>query len=133
MNRIHNTVADRLASKKRKPRVSALMVAATLGVPALLIGTAVAIGVAKVNAVETHASCTVTEKEDRALASLDERAPRVYTSCGVFVIADEPFRFHFDAADVYNDLQVGETVDLTTVGWRLGLVSWFPNVVGVSK
>ncbi|WP_406245877.1 hypothetical protein ACI7YT_12615 [Microbacterium sp. M] len=95
------------------------------------IAGAIGVGIARVNTVETHTSCTVSEKEDRALASLDKREPRVYTDCGVFVVADEPFRFHFGAADVYNELQAGETVDLTTVGWRFGLFSWFPNVVDV--
>lgn len=126
----HGTVADRLAAKgtSRRKSVGCVAVAVFLAAPTLILG-AVGVNIAKANAVETHASCTVTEKEDRALASLDERAPRIYTDCGVFVVSDEPFRLHFAAADVYNELQVGETFDLTAVGWRNGLFSWFPNVV----
>jgi hypothetical protein len=128
----HSTVADRLAAKHapRRKSVGCVAVAAFLAVPALILG-AVGVNIAKANAVETHTSCTVTEKEDRALASLDERSPRIGTDCGVFVVSDELFRLHFAAADVYNELKVGEQFDLTVVGWRVPLLSWFPNVVGV--
>lgn len=129
----YSNVADRLAAKnRRRNRIPVPMIAAGALIP-LLIAGAVGVNIAKVNAVETHADCTVTEKEDRALASLDKREPRIYTDCGVFVVSDELLRFHFDAADVYNQLTVGESVDLTTVGWRVGLFSWFPNIVEVSE
>jgi hypothetical protein len=118
--------------RRRRNRAAAPVVAvAALFVAA--IGASIGVSIARVNAVDTYQGCTVTEKEDRALASLDERAPRVYTDCGVFVVSDEPFRLHFAAADVYNALQVGETYDMTTVGWRVGLFSWFPNIVEVSS
>lgn len=107
-------------------------IATFVAVPALILA-AIGVNIARANTVETHTSCTVTEKEDRALASLDKRAPRVYTDCGVFVIEDEVLRLHFTAADIYNELQPGESVDLTTVGWRFGLLSWFPNVVEVTR
>lgn len=128
----HRTVAERLAAKgtSRRKSVGCVAVAAFLAVPALILG-AVGVNIAKANAVETHSSCTVTEKEDRALASLDERSPRIYTDCGVFVVSDELFRLHFAAADVYNELKVGQSFDLTAVGWRVPFLSWFPNVVGV--
>lgn len=117
--------------KRGRLRGFAPAVAIVAVVPVLIIGAIVA-SVVRVNTVGTHTACTITEKEDRALASLDERQPRVYTDCGVFTVGDEPFRFHFAAADVYNDLTVGETVDLTVVGWRIGLFSMFPNIVEVT-
>lgn len=121
---------NRRPPKARRKRGIAPAIAMMSIVPLGIIG-AIGLGIARVNTVEMHAACNISEKEDRALASLDKREPRVYTDCGVFVVADEPFRFHFGAADVYNKLQAGETVDLTTVGWRFGLFSWFPNVVDV--
>lgn len=105
--------------------------AAPLAIGALVVAVIVGgivLSIARVNTVTTYEACTVTEKEDRALASIDKREPRIYTDCGVFVIADEPFRFHFAAADVYNAVQEGQTYDLTTIGWRFGLFSWFPNI-----
>lgn len=108
----------------------------TIKVAAGIVGTLVVAGIvgvniARVSMTETHTECTVQEREDRALASLDKRDPRVYTDCGVFVVADELGRLHFNAADVYADLEPGGTYTLTTVGWRFGLFSWFPNVIEV--
>ena len=116
-------------NRRRRGGGAAPAIAMAVFVVALIIG-AVGVNIAKVNTVETHTACTVTEKEDRALASLDDRAPRIYTDCGVFVVSDEPLRFHFAAADVYNTIEPGSTYDLTAVGWRFGLFSWFPNITG---
>lgn len=123
----------RLKTMRRRRNRAAAPVVAVAVVFVAAIGASIGVSIARVNALDTHQGCTVTEKEDRALASLDERAPRVYTDCGVFVVSDEPFRLHFAAADVYNALHVGETYDMTTVGWRVGLFSWFPNIVEVSS
>lgn len=118
-----------LTRLSRRPRRSAAPTIFMVAVFLVLSVAAIGLNVARVNTIETHTTCTVTEKEDRALASLDKRAPRLYTDCGVFVVADEPLRFHFAAADVYNTLQAENTYTLTTVGWRFGLFSWFPNVI----
>lgn len=109
-------------------RVAAAPLMAGVVILAVIVGS-VSLAVARATTSTTYESCTVTEKEDRALASLDKREPRIYTDCGVFVVTDELLRFHFNAADVYNTLQEGNSYDLTTVGWRVGLFSWFPNII----
>lgn len=114
---------------RRRPELGCFPVLAIGAVIGLVIVGSIVMSIARVNTVDTHTACTVTEKEDRALASLDERQPRIYTDCGVFVVTDELLRFHFGAADVYNTLQAGQTYDITTVGWRFGLFSWFPNII----
>lgn len=119
----------RQRSRFRAPAMLALATIVTLG----LIGASVGVSIAKANALDSYSGCTVTEREDRAMAQLAKRAPRVYTDCGVFTVEDELLRLHFSSADVYNALTPGATVDLTTVGWRVPLLTWFPNVIEVVK
>lgn len=118
----------------RHRRRTALAPAATIAAIMLVFGgVAVGVGIARINAVDSYSGCTITEREDRAMAELAERAPRIYTDCGVFIVEDEPFRLHFDAADIYNALEPGTRVDLTTVGWRIGFLTWFPNIIEATE
>lgn len=110
---------------RRRPPATIILAGTLI---AIIFGAALAASIARVNTIDQHTGCTVDEKEDRALAALDKRDPRVYTSCGVFVIADVPLLGHFNSADVYATLQPGHTYTLTTSGWRNGLFSWFPTI-----
>lgn len=118
--------------KKTRRRTFDPFIAIGVFIPILFVA-AVGVNIARANNTDSHTDCTVTEKEDRALASIDKRSPRIYTECGVFVVSDELLRLHFNAADVYNTLQVGGTYDLTTVGWRFGAFSWFPNIIDAEE
>ena len=75
----------------------------------------------------THASCTVTGK-DRT-QSRDSSNMRVYTSCGTFAVGDVLIRGQFDSADLYGSLAEGKTYDLTTIGWRVPILSMFPTII----
>ena len=119
---------------RRKRHRAGISPAVAVGI-IVMIGFGVAIGlvIGRNNAVDSYAGCTISEREDRAMAELAERAPRIYTDCGVFTVADEPLRFHFGAADVYNALEPGTRVDVTAVGWRIGVLSWFPNIIEATE
>ena len=123
-----NLAARQREHRKQRNKAIAGGLAVTLAIAGF-----VGIGIARVNHVETHASCTIEEKDSREVAALTKKSVRVYTDCGVFVVRDEAWAFHFSSADVYGDLQVGETVDLKAIGWRVPLFSWFPNVVEVTE
>ena len=56
---------------------------------------------------------------------------RIYTSCGVFQNTDSILRGKNTSADVWSRIEVGKTQTFHVVGWRLGLTSDFPNVLGV--
>ena len=54
---------------------------------------------------------------------------RLYTSCGVFTVNDDTFRAHWDSADTYAGLHEGWTYDLDTAGFRVPILSKFPNML----
>jgi len=58
---------------------------------------------------------------------------RVYTDKGVYVVEDSWAFLNFRAADRYGALKVGKTYDCTQAGWRVGLMSWFPNLISCKE
>ena len=58
-----------------------------------------------------------------------ENQYRVYTDQGVFIVADSFVYLNFRAADRYASLKVGQRYTCKTAGWRVGLISWFPNLI----
>jgi hypothetical protein len=80
------------------------------------------------NAHETR-TCTVREK-DRTTNSEGGSDHRIYTyECGVLVVADDMWQGQWNSADTYSQIERGKTYNFETVGWRLGLLSLFPNAV----
>lgn len=78
--------------------------------------------------------CTVTDKESVTVRSSDgnKNQYRVYTEeCGTLTIEDTLVGFRYDSADVYGDLQPGETYTFKTGGFRSGPFSMFPNILEV--
>ena len=71
---------------------------------------------------------TVNEKGERC-ASRDSCKYMIYTDKGVYQNTDSLLYWKWDSAEVYNDLKVGKTYNLTVAGWRVAFLSWFPNVV----
>lgn len=71
---------------------------------------------------------TVTEKGERC-ASRDSCKYMIYTDKGVYQNTDSLLYWKWDSAEVYNELKVGKTYNLTVAGWRVPFLSWFPNVV----
>jgi hypothetical protein len=48
---------------------------------------------------------------------------------GIYQVADSYLNLHFNASDVYFDLKEGHTYKAETYGWRIGLLSMYPNVI----
>lgn len=97
-------------------------------VAAILVLTVCVVGVARVSHRDT-VTCTV-ESKDRAANRDGKTSMRVYTrDCGVFEVGDELAVGAFDSADRYAALQPGRRYNLTVVGWRVQLFSWFPNII----
>ena len=102
--------------------IGALAVVAVIAVP---VGTTIAWN----NAEQTQ-TCTV-ENKDRASTSTGSEM-RVYTDCGIFRVADTLWQGQWDSADKYAELAIGDTYQLTTVGWRFPFFSDFPNIIEVA-
>lgn len=103
-----------------------------LGCSLVIIGAlfagAAGVGIAK-NMHEERPTCTITAKESTSKGESGHEY-RIFTEqCGVLVAKDSLWRMHFAAADVYGGLEVGETYDLITTGWRVPFLSWMPNIV----
>lgn len=83
-----------------------------------------------VNALHTETmTCTVDEK-DRTTSSDGKSDARIYTKdCGVLRTGDSLFSWHWDSADLYASIEDGHTYQFTTRGWRVPILTWFPNVV----
>lgn len=79
---------------------------------------------------EQHSACKVEDK-DRAIDSSGNSSYRVYSDCGVFEVADDMIEGQWNAADTYSKIDVGETYNFETIGWRNGFLSLFPNIVKV--
>lgn len=81
---------------------------------------------------ETTQTCTVNSKT--AVGTKNGTDYRIYTDqCGTLQVVDDLFAGRFNSADEYARLREGETYTLTTLGWRNGLFSTFPNIVEVRK
>jgi hypothetical protein len=80
---------------------------------------------------EHTVTTTICSKERSAVNYSGEY--RVYTAdSGTYVIKDMhwPGHFRFNSADVYGELRhLPGTYNVTFVGWRAGIVSYFPNIV----
>lgn len=50
-------------------------------------------------------------------------------NCGSFMIADAPLKGQFSSADVYGQITEGESYDFTQTGFRIPVLSVFPNIV----
>lgn len=75
---------------------------------------------------------TINEKGERC-ESRDSCKYMIYTDKGVYQNTDSLLYWKFGSADVYNDLKVGKSYNLTVAGWRVAFLSWFPNVVKYSE
>lgn len=78
-------------------------------------------------------TCTVTDK-DRTQRQKGGSDARVYTEdCGTLQVADAMFKGHFSSADTYASIEVGHTYKLTVIGFRIPVMSTFPNVIKVRE
>lgn len=55
----------------------------------------------------------------------------VFTDQGVYKLEDDLFFGNFNSSDWYGKLKRDSTYTITTVGWRVGLLSSYPNIVKV--
>lgn len=76
--------------------------------------------------------CTIKDKY--AVSKSDEATKyRVETSCGVMEVQDTLLRMKFDSADRYASLDEGKNYELTTIGYRIPVLSAFPNIIEIKE
>lgn len=80
---------------------------------------------------------TVTDKE-RIVQNNDSRY-LIYTTVEntgetlVLENTDNLLRWKFNSSDLYAELQEGNTYNVTVVGIRLGIFSWYENIVRIEE
>ncbi len=70
--------------------------------------------------------CKVTDKQ--AINREGNTDYRVFSSCGVFGVQDDPFIGQWNSADTFGSISVGKTYDFEAYGFRNGFLSTFPNI-----
>jgi hypothetical protein len=103
---------------------------AFVAVLALFVAAMFVVTLASSLTIGRATDCTVTGKDRTSHGSKSQM--RVYTStCGTFEITDSLLSRRYDSADVYGSLREGATYDFTTRGYRIPLLSMFPNITAV--
>jgi hypothetical protein len=121
------TYLNRYNRKPKRDKTILGVVGMALLVP-LLLAAIFGYGIVWSNTHATATDCTVEDK-DRAAKAKGGSDMRVYTDCGVFSVADDWLNGQWNSADIFAGIDVGETYDFETVGWRNGFLSAFPNIL----
>lgn len=78
-------------------------------------------------------NCVVNDK-DRTKDEDGGSDMRIYTdNCGVFTVNDSILKSQFNSADKYAKIQIGKTYDFKANGWRIPVMSVFPNITGATE
>ena len=101
-----------------------------IAIVALLFIAVVGINFARFAHKET-VKTTVTDKErivEKSGDNLDSYY-LIYTEDGTLKLEDELFYGNFNSSDWYGKIKVDSTYEFTTIGWRIGFLSEYPNIV----
>jgi len=74
---------------------------------------------------------TVTDKERIVKKSGEsiESYYLIYTEAGTFKLEDELLYGNFNSSDWYGKIKPDSTYEFTTIGFRIGFLSEYPNIV----
>ena len=94
----------------------------------LTITLAIGPGLLKIMNEQTY---TVTVQDKERISDQDKYL--IYTldedgNSHVFEVTDSLFKWRWDSADTYNLIQVGNTYEFTTGGYRIPFLSMYPNI-----
>lgn len=103
------------------------MVAVSAGAVLLLAGAAVT--AYDVGLHSTERTVTVTITKTWTQYSDNHTINLIGTSGGVFEDEDSLFYGKFNSSDYFNNMKVGQTYTFDVTGWRIPILSAYPNVV----
>jgi hypothetical protein len=123
-------IMDRIGSERFNAGTFSNAAKWVAGIVAVVLVVVLVVFVAKAYYGEdVHQHCVVTDK-DRTRNNDGSSDTRVYTeNCGTFTVSDTLVKGKFNSADTFGQLRNGHTYTLTTIGWRFGLTSSFPNII----
>lgn len=80
----------------------------------------------------TYENCHVSGKHVAVVDGYSQY--RVSTeNCGSFIVADSVFKGKFNSADAYSQITEGKSYDFVASGYRIPLISAFPNIISFSE
>lgn len=114
---------------KRRFRLTSILVGVIIVL--VLVGGAFTVGSGTF--VTSQETGCVVEDKDRTTDRDGNSQMRIYTeNCGVLSVKDNIFIGQVDSANIYGSIKPGETYDFTTKGYRITLLSMFPNITEVT-
>jgi hypothetical protein len=93
----------------------------------------IAAGVAFFYYTSTHSETITVQDKERVCSTSRSCEYLVWTDKGVFKNADETLGLKFDSSDVQGHLRVGGTYQVKVRGYRIPLLSQYPNIVEVEN
>ena len=100
----------------------------------LIIAIAIPCGISYYS--EKDYTITVTEKDIKNYSSSSKFLVFTKTESGktrVFSMEDTLIKGRWDTADDYAEIQVGETYNVTVIGWRIPFFSEYENIIEFQK
>lgn len=82
---------------------------------------------------ESKVSTIIKVQEKWIKASGSDQQSYLFSDAdnNVYQITDEPIYFIWDASDRWAKIQEGKTYMITTIGWRIRFLSWYPNAIRI--
>lgn len=101
-----------------------------IGLTASLILAIFGFSIARFTNKETF-TAKVTDKERIVTGSADaiDSYYLIYTEDGTYKLEDELLYGNFRSSDWYGKIKVDSTYEFTTIGFRIGFMSEYPNIV----
>lgn len=97
----------------------------------LLIGSSIAISPIIAYTTATEVQFTVTEKERVVTKNTSKYI--IFTEKEVFENTDSVWYLKFNSSDIYGKLNKGETYKAKVYGFRVPFLSWYRNIVSITK
>lgn len=94
----------------------------------IILSSAIALSACSYINVKTE-ECRVTGKE--SITTQGKHEYRVYSSCGTFIVEDQPSRLSFNSADKYGAIEVKKTYKITSSGYRIPALSMFKSIISM--
>src|SRR2546421_5339714 len=96
-----------------------------------ILGTIVLVIIGATAVYSSQRQDTFTVNKAERVVSSDGKSAKylIYTDHGVFEDTDNLLFFKFNSSDVYGQLQNNKMYNCLTVGWRVPLLSWYPNLI----
>ena len=109
--------------------MSRTVIGGVVAAAVLLLGGFLYIG--EYYSTDTHTGCVIEDK-DRTRDAEGNSDMRIYTeNCGTFQVSDS-FVTDFKSADRFSKIKVGKTYDIQSYGFRVGILSMFPQIKDVT-